>query len=265
MIAHRTRPDWIVALLALAIGALGGETVSIAVGLAFFTAGLPHGFVRGTRSNPRLKRVWYWIAYLLGAALVVAAFLLAPIAALAAFLALSLVHFAMSHAHGDRLFNLAIGLLIVGGSALFQPSGTAAMLSAVAGQPVPPLLMSALVFAGAAGTALSALLCLSEPKRHASLIVAVGLMAALHPVLAVGGVFFLYHAAPIQHRAASAFGKSPALMLGAAVIALSVSALAFEFSGIQPSVFQIAIASACAIALITPHLFEDLIDLFAGR
>lgn len=250
----------IIVVVAIVIGALGSEPIAIAIGLAFFAAGLPHGFLRGTRSNPRLRSAGYWAAYLLAAAFVLTMFLVAPIIALCGFLGLSLIHFASSDAHRDRLFNGAVGCLAVGGSALFQPSTTAAMFAAVAGQGLSPTLIGAIAIFGMAGVLLTLALSIENPRRYRALLLATGFVALLHPVLAVGAIFYLFHAAPIQRRAHLAPAPSLARYLVAAwavlcVIGSGLALIAVTYAGVS-----VGLASATAIALVTPHLLEDYID-----
>jgi len=252
--------DWTIAGTGIALAVLLGETASILVGLALFAAGLPHGFIRGTSRNPRLSSPFYWAGYVVAGALTFAAFLVTPLVALAAFLALSLWHFAMSDALGSRSANAAIAGLAVGGSALFRPDATGAMLGYVAGRPLPEAILDVLAVPGAAGAIMALALIARKPGEHWPLSLAIAVVAGVHPVLAVGAIFYLYHAARIQARleAARSTWIFPLILVGALSFALAGSQTLAAISSPGPA--MIAIASAAAIAIIVPHLIEDLID-----
>ncbi len=252
--------DCILVIAAIAVATMLGDGAAIAIGLALFAAGLPHGFIRGAQANPRLTSALYWFAYVSAAAVVLAGFLIAPIALLMTFLAFSLVHFSISDALRSKAANLAIAALAVGGSALFQPTATAAMLGLAAGEYVPAMMLNALAIFGGVGVLVACVLACLEPRQHWTMLLAIAIVALLQPVLAVGAIFYLYHAAPIQRR--SALDRTSdvhfTILLIAIALCFGVWLAGFYFG--PSSDLQIKVVAAGAIAIVFPHLIEDLLD-----
>ena len=244
---------------------LGGALPSIALGIALFAAGLPHGFMIGGELNKRLQKPLYWAGYVLAAGLAFWAFIAAPVASLAVFLTASFVHFGTSDAGSPSGgSNWVIACLAIGGSALFQPETTRAMFGAITGSAIPDLLMTLCAIGGALGSVAAIGLAVHEPKSHARLLGALGLVAFAHPVLAVGAVFFLFHASPVQHRFAlnTRAGWHTGLCLAFLASSLASAALVGPSlqSALTPQSGWIALIAAGGIALIIPHLIEDAFD-----
>lgn len=259
------RRDALIIAAAMLLTAGLGESAKIAAGIALFAASLPHGLMREGKLNPRLGAPSYIALYIAAAGASLAAFLLAPHTALAGFLALSLAHFAASDALASRLANLTVGLLAIGGSAFFQPGPTAAMLGAVIGAPIPDAFVAVLRAAGLAGALAAGAAALRGEWQAGWLVCALALVAALQPVLAVGAVFYLFHAAPIQRRGFGAAGrKAQPIMLAAALLAASgIAQFAPRLAQSNPD--TLALVCAAGLALFVPHLLEDASDKALAR
>ena len=240
------------ALLALAAAVqLAGTGPAIALGLAFFIAGLPHG-----AADDNGRRIARWkplgiAVYLLVAASLALFALAQPLAALAAFLLLSAWHFA---AHEPGWHGLAIGATAIGGSALWQGEATAQVFAAVTGAPVPGAVMLPLAMFGAAGVGLA---LGSIRRKPAGALVLLGAPALLHPVLAVGLIFFAIHAAPVLAGQLRDYGTTKVIRAAwptALAAALGSGAL---IAAVMLGWVPLPLAAALAISLATPHMLLD--------
>ena len=243
------------ALLALAAAVqLAGTGPAIALGLAFFIAGLPHG-----AADDDGRRIARWkplgiAVYLLVAASLALFALAQPLAALVVFLLLSAWHFAT---HEPGLYGWAIGLTAIGGSALWQGEATAAVFAAVTGAPVPGAMMMALAAVGGTGLVLAALSARRDPAGSVLLLAA---PALLHPVLAVGLIFLAAHAAPVLASQMQRYGVgnvARAVWPTALAAALGSAAL---IAAVLLGWTALPLAAAFAIALATPHMLLDRLD-----
>ena len=134
--------------IALAASAALPREASWLVALALVIGlGVPHGALDGAVAaallRPRYGRVWFGVfalPYLGLAALVLLAWQLAPMAALAGFLALSVLHFGEEDAGPGRPFEALVrGGLPIALPALLRPDETAGLFAAVTCVPMPHL------------------------------------------------------------------------------------------------------------------------------
>ena len=238
---------------AIAAAALG-EQVGVAVGLGFFAAGLSHGAAEESREQISRIGLPQAIAYLLIAAAVAGLLLAQPMAGLTLFLALSGWHFVQDEGGFGLASRYALAGLTVGGSALFQPEATSQVFSALMGQEVHPSVIPALAVVGAGG-ALCLLPAIHRREAGAGIaILSLAAVAALSPVLAVGLVFLIGHAAPVQSAQIERYGLSAVrnAVLLPTVIAMGGAVLLV--AGVFLSLVPLPIAAALAIGLATPHM-----------
>ncbi|TXM72979.1 hypothetical protein FV226_10810 [Methylobacterium sp. WL12] len=143
-------PHLAAALVALGLVAsafLPREASWLAALAVVIVLGVPHGALDGAIAAPLLRprygRAWFGvfaIPYLGLSALVLLAWQLAPLAALAGFLALSVLHFGEEDAGPGRPFEALVrGGLPIALPALLRPQETAEIFAAVARVPIPSL------------------------------------------------------------------------------------------------------------------------------
>ena len=237
-----------------------GGTFPVALGLILFAAGLSHG--AGDEQGGTMQRygVLEALAYLVVGAAVAGLFLTAPIAGLALFLGLSAWHFGRSDCAMGELARYAIAALATGGSALFRRDETARVFETVLGQaPVAPQ-MTLLALVGAAGCVLVAFALFRNQRGCGEAAIALLATAFFHPVLAVGLIFLVGHAVPIQRRQIAQYGSAtvwkavalPTLVATAGGIALA----ALVWTG----TLDVRIAAALAFGLATPHMLTERLE-----
>ena len=248
------------AVVLAAIAQLIGEGAAIAAGLVFFLAGLAHG--AGDENGGRMARfsLVFAAAYLLVGLAIAAGFLLAPLAGLSLFLALSAWHFARSDNRMAAEARFAIAGLATGGSALLRPDTTREVFSLVIGQEVPSAWFLLVTLAGVFGV-IAALAASAKSRRgfgHA--LVALLSVALLHPVLAVGVIFLTAHAIPIQQRQIAEHGAPrvwQAVALPTAVATLGAVAIALA---VWVGWLDLEVAIALAFGLATPHMLTERLE-----
>lgn len=248
------------AVLLAAVAQLIGEEVAIVTGLAFFVAGLAHG--AGDENGGKMARfsLLFACAYVLVGLAIAAAFLVAPLAGLSLFLALSAWHFARSDNRMASEVRLAIAGLATGGSALFRPETTREIFALIAGGPVPTAWFIGVTLAGLFGT-IAALAASAKSRRgfgHA--LVALLSVVLLHPVLAVGVIFLTAHAIPIQQRQIAEHGAARvwyAVALPTAVAVVGASAIG---AAVVWGALDIGVAIALAFGLATPHMLTERLE-----
>ena len=249
------------AALALATAAqLYSGMAPLVVGLALFAAGLAHGAGEEEDGTIRAFGAIHVAAYLLVGAAVAALFLAAPLAGLALFLALSAWHFAHSDGSFGPHARTAIAALAVGGSALLRPRGTRRVFELATGGEVPPEFVTLLGVAGAVGLALAALALWKNQRGCGEAAIAAGAVLLFDPVLAVGTIFLVGHAIPVQRRQIARYGARavwravalPTLVATGGALAL---ALAVTFGWLP-----LGIAVALAFGLATPHMLTERLE-----
>lgn len=232
---------------------VAGPAWAIAGGISLFIAGLPHGAFAGDGrfliAEPR-----YVLRYLLAGAVVAAAFLAVPVAALGVFLGLSAWHFLHEPAAGRWLRRGAIAALAVGASALIRAGETQAVFSALCGSPVPAALMNALAAVGIAGYVLAALALARKPGDLA-LWVMIASPVLFHPVLATGLIFMLGHAGPVTAAIMQQAGRG--WQLGLALGGSSVLLAAMVVLVLPPPLGWVPWFAAGALAVVVPHLLPS--------
>ena len=248
------------ALAAAVVAQLAGGMVPVILGLALFAAGLAHGAGDEQAGAIRPFGPVHAAAYVAVGLAVAGLFLTVPLAGLLLFLALSAWHFARSDCAFAREARWATAALATGGSALFRPGETAQVFAAVLGDAPPEPFMLPLAVVGAGGIA-AALYALATNRRGCGeAVLALGATALLHPVLAVGLVFLVGHAIPIQRRQLARYGadavwRAVALPTLIALVGTGVLALASVSGGLP-----LTVAAALAFGLATPHMLTERLE-----
>jgi len=147
--------------------------------------------------------------------------------------------------------------LAIGGSALFRPSSTAEVFTLITGVQFPGLLLSGLALAGIIGLGFAIVAALQNRAGYEHAVLAGLATMSLEPPLAVGLIFLISHALPVQLRQIDAYG--PKRVLNAVGLA-SLFALAGTFLlgvatwyGILPPPVSVALAFGFA----TPHILSE--------
>ena len=193
--------------LALPTPSMGVQVVLLSAGVA--TLGMPHGAMDHRVAEawlaPRFGRRWgpmFGVAYVGLAAAVLAAWGLAPLATLAAFLAYSSLHFGAGDAKdGNLVVVVARGVLPIALPFAVRPSATADLLGQVAGVPVAAETWHALavviaVLACAGVVVHSAVSIDPRAAKMTSVVECVALVGAnviFPPLLAFGLYFVCLH------------------------------------------------------------------------
>ncbi len=243
-----------------AIAHVAGEATAIWVGLAMFVAGLGHGAGDENGGAMRGYSPLLILAYVVTGLAIAALFLAAPLAGLALFLSLSAWHFARSDSAMSQLVNLAIAMLAIGGSALLRANETAAVFAAILGRAPPDLLMGGLQVAGAIGLFVAAVAVAGRKRGALSSAAAALACAAFHPVLAVGLIFLVMHALPIQRRQIAAFGVDRVVRAVAAPTIIATLGAAAIGIAVWQGWLALELAVALAFGMATPHMLTERLE-----
>jgi len=198
-----------VCVLALLVGAfagtdLGGSTVLLLSCAGILMFGLPHGaldiaLLRHSRARTDLGVAALLAVYVVVAAAVAMLWWLAPLVALAMFLAVAVVHFAEDWPETESRF-LAIGLAlgIVFAPALLHRGEAGAIFVAMTGTPHAARLADMMLLAAPLGCVLAlagivALLCARRFDRAAAAATSLAAMIMLPPALGFAIYFGLFH------------------------------------------------------------------------
>ncbi|NVD44964.1 Brp/Blh family beta-carotene 15,15'-dioxygenase [Qipengyuania atrilutea] len=248
------------ALILAAIAQISGGIAPLVLGLVLFAAGLSHG--AGDEQRGLMKRfgLIQAAAYLVVGAAVAGLFLAEPLAGLALFLALSAWHFARSDCAMGPLARGAIAALATGGSALFRPRETTEVFEAVIAHSVPGIFMDLVALAGIAGCVLVVISLVRNERGCGEALIALAATALLSPVLAVGLIFLVGHAIPIQRRQIAAYGQRtvwkavalPTLIAFAGGAGLAVLTATCRL--------ELELAAALAFGLATPHMLTERLE-----
>ena len=244
----------------VALGVLAqvvGGIWPVAAGLALFLGGVVHGAAEETSEGLRPYSLPRALAYVVAALAIAAAYVAAPLPTLIAFLALSAWHFAREGEDRATFASTAVALLAIGGSALFRETETAAVFARITGERLPDLAMQPLAVAGVGGVLLTALSVLRRGARASAPVLALAATALLHPVLAVGAIFFALHALPMHARLARLYGsrETMAALLPTAIPAL-LGALALIVLAWTAHI-ALPLAAALALGFATPHMLAE--------
>lgn len=239
---------------------LVGTQAATAAGLALFLLGISHG---AGDENGGAIRPWSALqiaAYLFVGLALTAFTIAAPLTGIVAFLMLSAWHFATSDAGAGRIVHFATAGLAIGGSALFRPQETAAVLGSLTGSPLPDAVMLVLACGGAigAGCAMVAI-ATGVPGR---LCAGACLLAAVifSPVLAVGFIFFVGHAWPIQLRQIESYGPTATLRAVRWRTLAAFSGNLALIGAVLAEWLTLPIAAAVAIGMATPHMLIERVE-----
>ena len=257
--AHRA---WAFLPFAIGASALVAQAIStpaaIGLGLAYFAIGIAHG--AADEQDGRIARfgVLSAAAYIVSGLAITALFVIAPLAGLTLFLALSAWHFARS-VEGARLRGIALAALATGGSMLFHFAQTSEIFTALTGSAIPAGWLYFWAMAGAAGLAAAIARLLRKPDDY-TIWLAVFAVGLLHPVLAVGTVFLIGHAMPVQGKQIDAYGRS-------AVVSAQAPATIAALAGAGALVLlwhfdlvPLALLAAAAFGFATPHMLAERLE-----
>lgn len=247
--------------------------------LFLFMAGIPHGATErldgpnaafGTSGRAKRPTLGYTAIYIVFGILVMASWLISPLATLICFLLLSAWHFGRAEPKAlGTAAQYLVGLWVIAGSFLVYPEETLGIFSLLIG--AEPLsaqteitlfgLSSSLMAQGLAATILLGLLVQLFAQRPTSLtsarlIALVAVFICLPPVPAVAVYFFVLHslretaatidalpADPLSWLKVYAPASLPALIGATGLLGLTALGL-----------IPLMMASGLALAFITPHM-----------
>ncbi|WP_067612337.1 Brp/Blh family beta-carotene 15,15'-dioxygenase [Erythrobacter sp. QSSC1-22B] len=229
-------------------------------GLVFFLLGLAHG--AGDENEGAIARITpiHAGAYILTGAAVAGLFLFAPFAGLALFLTLSAWHFARSDCAFSPITRYAIAGLAVGGSALFRPETTADVFAVITGTDVPINVVRVLALLGLTGVGCALYALMRGLRGFGHAVIALASVALFHPVLAVGLVFLIAHAVPVQQRQMVNYGRRAvwqAVALPSAVAAAGAITMALLVATGQ---LGMSFAIALGFGMATPHMLTERLE-----
>ena len=233
------------------------ESAAIACGIVLFVLGFAHGAADEDGGAIAPLRLAQLPAYLAIGLAGVALFLASPLLALALFLLLSAWHFGTTRETGDVQTRIAVALLAIGGSALVQREETAGVFDAITGSGVPAVFMTGLAFLGAAGAVLAIYALIARKSGCIQAAGSLALVSLFHPVLAVGAIFLLAHALPVQRAQIARHGASNvrrAVRWATGGALLGTGALV-AWVAISPAALPLAVALAMGMAI--PHMLLD--------
>ena len=240
---------------------LAGGNATILAGLAFFAVGLAHG--AGDENGGRIApfSALHICAYVITGAALTALVLIMPIAGLTVFLIISAWHFARSEIPAHRLSRFAIACLLIGGSALFKGDETSQIFARILGLiSMPQMFMIAAAIIGAVGVVASVHVAILTCRGWALVCVSLSAVILLEPVLAVGLLFFIAHALPLQSRQINTYGihdvlRSVGWTTGVAIIGGGTGCWAV-WSGI----LELPVAAALALGMAAPHMLTEQLE-----
>ena len=247
-------------LIAAIAAQFAGPGYALACGLILYVLGFAHG--AGDEQDGELRRfgALHVAGYLVVGAAIAALFLAAPLAGLVLFLALSAWHFARSDCAFSATSRLAIAALATGGSALFQRRETTAIFEQITAGSVPSELVVAFSVAGGVGVALAILALIRGESGSGHAVLSLGAVALFDPVLAVGLIFVLAHAVPVQQRQIASYGV-PAIMRAVALpTGIAIDGAATIVALVANGLLAMQIAVALAFGMATPHMLTERLE-----
>ena len=223
--------------------------------------GFAHGAADETREGIAPVGFAQVPAYLVIGLAGLALFIASPLVGLALFLLLSAWHFATARETGARAARGAVALLAVGGSALLRPNETAAVFAAITGGSIPSAFMLTLACAGATGAALAIIALFRRERGGATAIVALALAALAQPVLAVGAIFLLAHALPVQREQVARHGAARVRKAVRWPTAAAALATLLLIVWVLSSPASLPYAVALAFGMAIPHMLLDRVEV----
>ncbi len=248
------------AIIFAGLAQIAGTPWSVGVGLLFFLLGLAHG--AGDENDGRIARITliHAAAYLVAGTAVAGLLLVLPLAGLVLFLALSAWHFARSDVALAPITRYAIAGLAVGGSALFRQTETLAIFQFVTGDVVPSSFIRLLAVIGGGGTVCAAIALMKSKRGFGHAIVALATTVFLHPVLAVGLIFLVAHAIPVQQRQIAAYGKAAVIRAIAIPSVIATAGAALVAGLVATDVLALPVGVALAFGMATPHMLTERLE-----
>lgn len=273
----------VVASLLVLIGLAGIEVPgmmqlgALAIAVALF--GIPHGAVdpllarlSGVATSP-LQMVLFFVAYIVLAMLVVAAWILAPVLSLGVFLAISIWHFRGDWAKEVSLLqSSAAAAAVVCTPALFHPEATTALFSTLTfGAAVEPVVTTARMIAIVAIVALAGTVIARIRRQPLAMLelMSLPLLAWLLPPLLFFIVYFcgLHSPRHIIESARVLSWRSPAVRMTVFAISVVTITAAVGIYAVLPAVDVaprlLAVVFVGLAALTVPHML--LLEVVAHR
>lgn len=265
-------------LLAAELAAAIPDTAAItaAASLALLVAGMPHGgfdlaLIRAAgRSNDAVSRAVIIVLYIGCAALTYAVWMLAPLAALAGFLVLAVIHFSEDwRSCGPGVLAAGLAAAIVAAPAVLHGDMLGRLFVDLAGDPDAALLADGLLLLAPtafvlAGVALAGLLQTGQRRLAAAALCSLAAMLLLPPVIGFAVHFCLVHS-PLQFRSHARALRIPRFaQWRGTVIPLSlggfaVAGLILLLNGPMPLLHNLYASSFMALAvLVVPHMAVPL-------
>ena len=268
----------LVTLAALLVPAdlLTSPTMITATATALLIGGLPHGALdlAVLRREAQHRTTLVITLYVGLAAMMFAAWQIAPSLALALFLAMAMTHFAEDWAVAEHpFFALAISVATLSAPALFHHAELAGLFMLFAGEPAAARLADTLLLAApaAAACALLAMLLLWQANHRATAVnaaCALAAMVALPPVTGFAIYFCLIHSP--RHFRAGLGRLAPAAEIARPTIVATLGGLAIALVTLQflptddPS-GGLFVASFMTLSILTlPHMAVPLIVGWLG-
>ena len=248
------------AIFLAGIAEASGDRFAIWTGLALFLAGLPHG--AGDEQDGQIRRISlaHALGYVIVAGAVTGLFLILPIAGLSLFIGLSGWHFARSECGLSPINRYAIAGLAIGGSALFKPEATRSVFAEVIAAQMPSIYVSILAISGLLGAGFALWAVARRERGFGRSLLALGAVALMHPVLAVGLIFLTAHAIPVQQRQASSYGQDSVLSAVAIPTVLAVAGAAIMIWGVTADAITVPVAIALSMGMATPHMLTERLE-----
>ncbi len=251
---------------------------------AIVLLGVPHGALDGeiarTLLRPRWSRAWFVVfalPYLALVACVLIAWRVAPLSTLAAFLAVSVVHFGLEDAGPKPLEAVVRGALPIAAPLLLHPAGTVHVFATVAmaqlAEPPAWLMAGACLWLGAALLWAAQRAWLRQWRVLVEPIGLVALFAVLPPLTAFGIYFVALHAPrhmgglvgdPRAPRVRS-LRDATALSLPLTAVTILIGALLWRWFPGAPPERMLSLTIQLLAALTLPHMLLDGISAAVSR
>lgn len=265
------------AVIALRAGVpLAGEIATTLACLSLLVFGLPHGtldleIIRARLSGPWTGMVSLVLLYLGLAGAMYGLWRAEPVLALAAFIAIAVVHFSEDwDGAGARVLTAGMALALLASPTLFYRSELTLIFTGLTGSPEASVVTDALTLMApvAVGLALIALASLWQAGRRDQAVggvVALAAMMVLPPIIGFALYFCLFHS-PRHFRESVGclnrygFSRWAPVVVPLTLVAGAIAALVFGLEARAASSDRIMAASFMTLSILTvPHMLVPLI------